>query len=398
MINYDQIWAHVDRCGWCGLVATGRAGSDALQSQLDSHPEIFNFNGILFFHEFWQNAKSTVCSEYLDIEDITQEFIGSHIDKFRSKYDVVERKDRLGESMDQSISIDIPAFKGHMAALFKNRAVTRKNVLSAVYVSYALALGQDPMIKKVFFHHIHDISRLDPYFEDFPQSKMIATTRDPRAAYVSKMEQVLREAKLIDEPSLPRLALKRLIDDPAPLFALADRFRVMRMEDLSNESVLRSLCCWLGVEFHPCVMKSTWAGLRWWGDNLSPVQGEPGMDEREFTSRIRSNNWQQKLLGTEKFVLDFILKNRLDHCGFDRKHRPLFIHGALSFFAIPLPTTYELRFVSPVYLFNCLSRGKFHAVIAAGYAYIRRVRYYYGLFFRVLAGDPLTLPYFREID
>ena len=91
---------------------TGRTGSDAFQSQLDSHPEIFVFNGVLFFHNFWNNACTVQNTDEPCVEDIADEFIGQHIALLKSRYDLGEKKYALGENMDQSIEIDLVHLKG----------------------------------------------------------------------------------------------------------------------------------------------------------------------------------------------------------------------------------------------------------------------------------------------
>ena len=44
-MDYAQLWRQVEGLPWCALVTTGRTGTDFFQSLLDSHPEIFVFNG-----------------------------------------------------------------------------------------------------------------------------------------------------------------------------------------------------------------------------------------------------------------------------------------------------------------------------------------------------------------
>lgn len=393
-VDYDRIWSHAAALPWCGLIATGRAGSDAFQSQLDSHPQIFGFNGTFFFHAFWDDAVTTRNEQDLNGADIIEEFIGAFIHKFRSKYDVLERKDRLGENMDQSISIDLPVFKSHMLGLLGDREITSRNFIIAVYVAWALSVGQDTLSKRVFFHHIHHVRRLNPFLRDFPDAKIIATTRDPRAAYVSYVEHNGRYSPGSDTPALPLMVLERIVDEPERMAMLGERFRVIRMEDLASEPVLTRVSEWLGIDFDRCMMKSTWNGLRWWGDRMSQVNAQPGMDEQEFLRRIRTNQWENKLHAVEKFILEFILKDRLDWCGYPRARRPLFLHAVGSFFAIPLPMTYELKFLSPRYLWKCIAAGRILDVARIPYHQFRRIAYYYELYFRVLRGRRYDLPFF----
>ena len=172
---------------------------------------------------------------------------------------------------------------------------------------------------------------------------------------------------------------------------------MIRMEDLANEAVMREVCAWLGIDYHPCVMTSTWNGLRWWGDRISQARAAPGLTEQQFLKSIRTNKWEQSLSTAEKYVLDFILGPRLDSCGYDRKPRHFVPHAIGAFFAILLPMTYERPFWSPGYLGRCLLRLRLKKVLRVPYHYIWRVLYYYELYFRVIRGDRMALPCFGRM-
>ena len=64
------------------LITTGRTGSDFIQSLLDSHTEVLTFNGSLWFHDFWHNAKTTK-TDTINISDSLDEFIGIHLEKLK---------------------------------------------------------------------------------------------------------------------------------------------------------------------------------------------------------------------------------------------------------------------------------------------------------------------------
>src|SRR3990167_8055858 len=104
------LMAHLTRLPACGLITTGRTGTDFLQSLLDMHPQVLTFNGILYFHDFWEQSKC-VKSGSFHLPDFLDEFIGHHIEKFKSRYDIQERKDQLGENKDQSLDLDVGTFK-----------------------------------------------------------------------------------------------------------------------------------------------------------------------------------------------------------------------------------------------------------------------------------------------
>ena len=139
---YSELMNHLEGLRPCVLLTTGRTGSDFIQSLMDSHTQILTFNGILLFHDFWNNSKCNK-KKFFNIDDILNEFIGIHIEKFKSKYDYLEQKDRLGESGLQSINIDLDLFKKTVKGLLTSKEITSKNFMLAIYGAYSICLGQN---------------------------------------------------------------------------------------------------------------------------------------------------------------------------------------------------------------------------------------------------------------
>ena len=128
---YADIMAHLKKLQPYKLTTTGRTGTDFLQSLLDSHTEVLTFNGSFWFHDFWNNSKCTKTDNII-ISDLLDEFVGINLDKLKSKYDVRERKDSLGDNGDQSIDIDLAFFKTGAIKLLHGRKVTSRNFFLAV--------------------------------------------------------------------------------------------------------------------------------------------------------------------------------------------------------------------------------------------------------------------------
>ena len=149
--NYSEIWAAKNPLPWCTLVTTGRAGTDFFQSLLDFHPEIFVFNGGLFFHTFWESARSVRYSQQPDLSDFMDEFVGAHLANLKSHYEPSENKNELGEERNQSINIDTIQFKSHVTNFLKEQPINSKNVLTAIYIAYSLSVGQNISRKKIIF-------------------------------------------------------------------------------------------------------------------------------------------------------------------------------------------------------------------------------------------------------
>ena len=389
--NYEEIWEHTENLPWCALVTTGRVGTDFFQSLLDSHPEIFVYNGILFFYEFWNKTSYCIQSnQNIEIEDLVNEFIGHFIWTLRSKYDYQERKDQLGENMDQSINIDIDQFREHCIGLLKLKPLSSRYFLQTVYLAYALCLGQSIKKKKVFFHHHHHIWILGPYLKDFPDSKIISMTRDPRATYVSGVEH-WRKYDPANHDHLRRVffILNRTIEDAYPLKEYTTNFKVLKLEDLENEQILNSICEWLGVSFDPCLRQSTWAGMRWWGDRISGKQ--PDKNELRFSKKNTLNKWELTLNKIDKLIINYLLYERLKLLSY--KYREITI---LDHIIVPIlilfPTTYEMQHLSPRRLLKCFLNREYKLLIYS-FFYFPRVMLFYKMYF-IKWKTPFFLPHF----
>ncbi|NQU56709.1 MAG: sulfotransferase domain-containing protein [Rhodospirillales bacterium] len=398
MSDYASIWKKIENLPWCTLVASGRTGSDAFQSHLDSHPEIFLIPGAIFLHVYWKNSVTASFEGELKAEDIVEEFIGHHIIKLITKYDSKERRDSLGENMDQSITVPVDIFREHLIGLLVEKPLTSRYFVQAVYVAYALATGQDINTKKLFFDHVHHVRKVPDVIADFPECKIICMTRDPRAAYVSGVEHWRRYDPTTHNPSYPLYILQRIMDEPRGLVKYGENFRVMRLEDMSCEGVMQKACEWLGVSFRSEVMSATWGGLRWWGDKLSEAVPDKTMSEKEFSKAIRTNKWETKLRPLDKHVLNYLLFDRLKQCHYPCEEKSGVVTFALIVAAIFLPTTYERRDLSPKRLFSLLMSGQFRQLFGTVYHYLRRVIYYFKLLGRRLTGSRFNFPLFENAE
>ena len=363
----------------CGLVTTGRTGSDYLQSLLDSHPEVLTFNGSLaFYKECWRSSVCRTAATF-EIEDLVDEFIGRFIHRLKSKYDVVERKHQLGPSDDQCLSIDTQVFRGHAVGLLRGSDATSRNVLIALYGAYSLCLGQSLSSKSVLFHHAHHLDELDFFLEDFPQASILVTTRDPRANFVSGIENWRDFNRDSDNERHLYWYIKRILEDSTPCSSRQRRYAAVRLEDLPKSRVMGDLCRWLGISEDDCLTVSTWGGLEWHGDALSKRR----YDSRGSNPDQTRNGWESRLGRVDKYVLNHIMFYRLKHYGYP--HREIRWWDAfLVFFLLALPLKYERRFVTPAYVVSKVRsgrRGDWFQVLSGPAFYVMRVR----LFFRYWA-------------
>lgn len=391
--NYSQIWRRIEKLPWVALVTTGRNGSDYFQSLLDGHPEVFVFNGeILFHNDFWKKSRCVNYQGQIDISDLVDEFIGKYISRFKSKYDYIEGKDRLGDHKQEHVDIDLLQFRKHCVSLAKLKSIGSKHFLQSVYTAYALCLKQDFEKKKLFFHHIHNIWCLDDFLKDFPHTKIISMTRDPRASYVSGVEHWRRFDLLEDTPQRVFFTLNRVVKDAQSLKKYPNDFMVLRLETLEDVTILKKVCKWLDISFDPCLKSSTWAGLKWWGDRLS-VQPKY-KDHEQFSKAIRRNKWEQKLSKVDRLIFEYLLADRLKLFKYEFKEKKGLWYGILMWFLIFLPTTYERRHLSLRFQLRWLKSKKLKNMLLAFYFYFKRIILFNKLFFNKHSSDPFNLPYF----
>jgi hypothetical protein len=394
-LDFNKIWEKIENLPWVALVTSGRNGSDYFQSLLDCHPEVFVFRGDLLFHrQFWGNSQCAKYQGKVCAEDILDEFIGKYIHKLKSKYDYLEGADQLGEDKNESININSNEFRKICVGLANLRPITSKYFLQSIYAAYALCLGQDIERKRIFFHHVHHIWDLDDYLKDFPQSKIISMTRDPRASFVSGVESFRRfNTELFDTPHRVFFTLHRIVEDAQPLKKYSNEFKVLRLETLEDEKVLKGVCKWLNIYYEPSMKESTWNGLRWYGDSLS-VQPKY-KDHEQFSKEIRRNKWKKKLNYIDKLLFNYLFADRLELFEYEFKETKGFWHGILIWFSIFIPTTYERRHLSLRFQIRWLKSRDYKNMLSVFYYYIKRIILFNKLFYNKHLGDQFNLPYFH---
>ena len=355
----------------CTLITTGRTGTDFLQSLLDSHTEVLTFNGILWFHEFWETSKC-VESNRLIVDDILVEFIGKNIHTIKSFYDFQERKDCLGINGNQSINIDADNFKNQASLLLSNVDINSKNVLIAIYGAYAICMGQRLDKKRIIFHHIHHAEKLNKYLADFPDSKIICMTRDPRANFLSGIKHWQNFDITTDHGNHLYYYINRIFLDAYVLSKYANEYLVIRIEDLGDKKNIKELCKWLGILYEETLMHSTWGGMKWHGDRISGKENK----EVGWSKEMLNNNWKNKLSTKDKYLFNFLLNLRLRFYNYEYEKIKF-----IDYFIVPIiilfPLSFERRFFSLNYIRDILNSGrKIHLIINI-YSYFKRVSLFY---------------------
>ena len=384
--NYIELMNHLENLRPFAIITTGRTGSDFLQSLMDSNTEILTFNGPLYFHDFWHDSKCNK-QKSIDIFDLLDEFIGIYIHKFKSKYDYQEQKDQLGEDGTQSINIDLNLFRETVNALLKDRKTSSRSFMLAVYGSYAICLGQNLEKKSIIVHHIHHAERLPKYLLDFPSSKIICMTRDPRANFVSGILNHRKYNIKTDNCHHLYDYLHRIIVDSYSVDQYENESISLRIEDLGSECILESLCKWLEIKYENSMQYSTWAGMKWKGDRISAKKNQGN----GFSHKMLENSWEKKLSFLDQYLFNFLLNDRL--INYKYKNKKIYLYDYfIVFFIILLPLKFELRFFSYRYLVNAVKNNQYKILLLNIIYYIKRIVYFY----RILMNKVIGFKFSRE--
>ena len=386
--DYDAWMEHLQAVPVVALITTGRTGSDFLQSLLDSHPQIASFNGhFAVYSEFFNKALTFTVPGGRTV-DAADEFIGHYIYKLVSRYDIQEAKDRLGESSSASFALNTNEFKAHLVGLMGERPLNSRDFLLAVYGAYHICLGMPIKEVRLVFHHPHLDYEFELFVKDFPQTRVLFSSRDPRANFCSHVEHFRQYYTSHDNEQHVYRCLKMALEDSELAQCLGLDYTATRLEDIPREDTMRALAQWLGVQYRESMLRSTWAGLDWHGDRISGKK----FSAMGWSKNRTENGWRQRLGPVEKYVLNYITNDRLV------KYRyPVSPVGWIDAIgvgvAIVLPFRCELRFLNPVHIWNTLRNGtsvmRLQLLLMPRY-YLRRVRLCYQYYWRTFNGIPFT--------
>lgn len=368
--DYCRLFDHVSRLRKVVILTSPRAGSDFFHSLLDDHSQILQMPGQFQFYAFWANA---LCKE--DLPDLVQEFTWDrrHLPKFNSRHDQAERWHMLGEARDEHFEVDSRVFAAHMEKLMKGRALTSANFYTAVHAAYCLAKGQPEILEtKVWLCHIHEPYSLPPFHKDFPDYDVVYCTRDPRNALVSTVENIMLPYGQMDLGFF-RFWLRWIVRDAEQVLPFTSRVKALPLERLHERSelVLREFCGEFGLQFEPCLLESTWAGKRWWGDSRSKafLGG--------FRREIQRPRWQGKLTWMDVAALEFVLAPRLRQYGYPMASGAGYRRLAPFVLGWPMRYEWELAWLSVRRERSPLRKAL--AALQSLCEYAARIRFFYGL-------------------
>lgn len=273
------------------ITATGRSGTLVLHAFLDGHPAIVHVPNVVKFHDF-VHAHRIVELTGGDLADAFLAF-GPHAALFDTRSAVLGQA-RLGATRTDAVLVDRDAFRQAVVSLIPSGTDDPRTALSAVFLAFSWAAGQDLRRAEVILQHMHHGDWLapslaiDPYnLPDVTSSPevifdrlLVTMRRDARRAFVGCSSFASRFAPE-DAPAYTETLMHLLGQDEARLELMrrvgAPRCEVA-LEDMADDPVgtIGRVARWLGIDAtEPALANMTLYGLQWWGDNFSRPAAAP---------------------------------------------------------------------------------------------------------------------------
>jgi hypothetical protein len=359
MNNREKIWKVLNRLKPVSLIAAStRPGVDFVHSLFDKHPQILTFDGWLLFHEFYYNSISVFGTEKfivglsaletnksvdkINIKNFFSEFAWTHLHKFDSRYDSLEKKNKLGPKKNEFNFIPIDQFVKYSVSLMADKEFNSRNALLAVYAAFSLAKGEDIMNKTILLHQAHLSEYVPPFAKDFPGLKVIACVRDPRV-YATKVKNYnknlsLSKTLIIASHSFFRLTIDG-INELINIRNIDVRVNILEKLHKNPKKSLQSICDWLSIDYNSVLMTSTWNGKNWLGDSLSKNIINI-FDEGRYA--LSKKDWKKDLSLIDKIIIESLMKKEMENYNYKREYSI-----GLWFFFVPLliilPTKHEIK-------------------------------------------------------
>ena len=255
------------------LVTGGRNGSLFFQSLLDGHPEILQFPGPFLQFSGNSNLDNFIQQLCLPIlpDNLAYQFAIFFPAFFSSSRNPLNRMDQLGDDKNSSFQVSFELFKENLDFFLKESNNDKALVIQALHLAYAKACEDQALSsKKIIVMHIHHAKYL-PLLARFLKFTTLFLDRDPLPSLQSELDGWIRFLGPRVNFCQYAIGVSRKILEPLRVMAINQPAYTIRIEDIhtDHKNFMEHFCAHFGITPHPCLVESTFMGLKWWGDRIS---------------------------------------------------------------------------------------------------------------------------------
>jgi hypothetical protein len=294
------------------LMTFGHCGIDWLHSLFDSHPQIL----IMPAFSFYRSWNAIGCERIGTVEAMAaawREYIEHHpgmqVDRRKLFYD----------------DATAARFFSRLPHSLEKHGLTRPGVFMAIHDAYAHAMQIDVSRLRVIVAQEHLTFPFRSAIHDFPQARIIHIVRDPRAAMAGSFRHQGKsrgylldfDFNLVTEMWLNGIVMWKQCKRDLP-----DRYRNVRNEDLHAdlEGEMRGLAQWLGVDFSPVLLRSTFSSRDWAGESAWMTADNKYPEEYDvfYAPENVRQRWLAELDSREIAMAEFLTRDVMREFRYDR--------------------------------------------------------------------------------
>ena len=253
------------------IVAGCRAGAELFQSLLDSHHQIIQFPGTIFFNK---KIKNLFNSNY---EKIADNFVSDYPYFFDSRIKTVERHFMLGQNKDEFYIVDKNVFKDNFLLLnVNNGKKTFDQVIIDLHFAYQKTINNQSNFEEVKYILIntHTLKNTKNFYELFKDIdfEIIHSIRHPLSAINSATKNWINYKGGFNFNAKDIFYQINLITRSLNfLTKLNKKFFVVQLENMHQNSdyFINDFCEKFQIIKNENLFNSTFHGKKWWGDAVS---------------------------------------------------------------------------------------------------------------------------------
>lgn len=345
------------------FVYWGRSGSVFLQSLLDRHPEVLSTPAtvLMRFYEFWTEFLRVLVEKQIpfDLNDFLNMFCTYFSSLFYAQPDSSTCcLDQLGPEQNTVLQVDLASFKEAFVWLIQaffseGVEINSKIFFILLHYAYEMAQGLDISDKHLIAYQLHRPSpnlSTTGLFQDFPQTRVLGMAREPMRAFFSHLRMCRDDRKMGHQAEKqPHYTYPDMVLDGA--YASYYEHQLVGWKELQKhyspplyemcleklhsapESEMRKLAQWLKINWHPCLLQSSFNGLEYWGDRRAHQKIQGFSAEHPL-----SQDWLSCFSPLDKQVLYALLDENVQRQGYGQALR--WVKGLLPWL-IYLPTRLE---------------------------------------------------------
>ncbi len=284
-----------------------KSGTTLLLSLFDDHPELSVFPADSgFFYKYYPLCESNHFSLKDSLEVITNEIIGN----FEQEYNKLTDADR------KKVNFDIKKFTSDFVSLAESKS-TPEDMLACLMIAFHdnyKHAGRKRWVEKTTSSEIYALDIADW----FPDAKFIHLIRDPRDNWASlKSGWDVKYRRYNDSPQ--RL-LQSLIERGKLGMEFAkhnqkilgdQRYKIIKFEELTNtpEGIMKDLCQFIGISFNEKLLKPTFLGVPWEGNNFDGLKFDSVSD-------VNAGRWNERIEENEAKLIEYYFADIMDHFGY----------------------------------------------------------------------------------